>query len=148
VAGFEPAASAGHGGVQSAEEHDTDDGLKGARGKFFAAGDEISGGVIDENIERTVVPDGSDHGFDGVKIADVAGESVDGASGQEFRSGFLEYLFAAAADVDRGAEVQKAVSHGFAEACAAAGDEDAFGVEKIRLKHGFPSERNSSADRL
>ncbi len=80
-----------------------------------------------------VFPDGIDHGLDSVEIADVAGDRVDltFCCGGKFGSGFLEYVFAAAADVDGGAEFEEAVSHGFAEAGAAAGDEDAFVCEKI-----------------
>jgi len=33
--------------VKCAEEHDADYGIEGARGKFFGAGDEVAGGVID-----------------------------------------------------------------------------------------------------
>ena len=79
------------------------------------------------------LPDGIDHGFDGVEIADVARESVDGAfgGGGKFGGGLLENVFTAAADVDRGAEFEEAVGHGFAESGAAAGDEDAFVAEKI-----------------
>ena len=38
--------------MERAEEHDADDGVPGAWGQFFGAGDEISGGVVDENVER------------------------------------------------------------------------------------------------
>jgi len=131
VVGFEPAASAGHGGVDGAVEHDADDGFESARGKFFGAGDEISGGVVDKDIEWGFAPDGIDHGFDGVEVADVAGDCVDAALGAEFRGGLLENVFAATADVDGGSEFEEAMGHGLAEAGASAGDEDAFGVEKI-----------------
>ena len=126
--GFEPAASASHGGVQSAEQHDADHGFESARRKFFGTGDEISGSVVNENVEWTGLPDGIDHGFDGVEIADVARESMDGAfgGGGKFGSGLLQHVLTTAADVDRGAEFEEAVSHGFAESGAAAGDEDAF----------------------
>ncbi len=83
-------------------------------------------------------PDGIDHGFDGVEIADVAGKGVDGAfgGGGEFGGGLLEDIFAATADVESGAEFEEAMSHGFAEACAAASDEDALVAEKIVVEHG------------
>ena len=41
---------------------------------------------------------------------------------RKFGGGFLEDLFAAAADVDCGAEFEEAVGHGFAQAGASAGD--------------------------
>ena len=88
--GVEPAASAGHGGVEGAEEDDADYGVPGAGGELFGAGDEISGGVVDENIERAGFPDGVDKGLDGVEIANVARDGVDGTVGREFSGGFLE----------------------------------------------------------
>src|SRR5271155_3398979 len=105
MGGFEPAAPAGPGGMEGAEEHDADYGFKGARGKLLGAGDEIAGGVVDQDVEGSGFPDGVDHGFDGVAISDVAGEGVDGAfgGGGEFGGGLLENFFAAPADVNRGA---------------------------------------------
>ncbi len=137
MGGFEPAASAGHGGVERAEEDDADYGFESARGKFLGAGDEIAGGVVDQDVERAGFPDGIDHGLDGVEIADVAGEGVDWAfgGGGKFGGGFLENFFAAAADVDGGAELEEAVGHGFAESGAAAGDEDALVAEEVVAKH-------------
>ena len=79
--GLEPAASAGHGAVQRAHQNDADDGVPRAGRKFFGAGDEVSGGVVDEDVERAFAPNGVDHGFDGVEIADVARDGVDGAFG-------------------------------------------------------------------
>ena len=51
MTGVEPAASAGHGGVQRAEQHNADHGFERARRKLFGARDEISGGVGDKNVE-------------------------------------------------------------------------------------------------
>ena len=131
MVGFKPTASAGHGGVERAKEDDADYGLEGARGEFLGAGDEISGRVVDENIERAVFPDGVDRGLDGFEIADITRQGVDGAVDAEFRGGLLENFYTTAADVDSGAEFEKALRHGFAEAGAAAGDEGAFVSEEI-----------------
>src|SRR5260370_31987366 len=81
VAGFDPAPSAGHGCMERAHEHDTDYGIEGAGGKIFGAGDEVSGSVVDQYIERSLSPDRVDHGFDGFEIADVAGKGLNCASG-------------------------------------------------------------------
>ena len=67
--------------MQRAEEDDANDGFESPRRKFFGAGDEVSGGVVDEYVERTMLPDGVDHGLDGVEITDIAREGVDGAFG-------------------------------------------------------------------
>ncbi len=139
VVGFQPAASAGHGGVERPKQHDADHGFEGARGEFLSASDEVASGVVDEDIDRTAFPDGIDHGFNGVQIADVAGEGVDEAlgSGGELSGGFLEDVFATAANANGGSEFEEAVGHGFAESGAPAGDEDALGVEKIVAEHGY-----------
>ena len=60
-----------------------------------------------------------------------------GAFRRKFGGGLFENFFAAAADVDGGSELEEALGHAFAEAGAAAGDEDAFVVEKIGAEHGF-----------
>src|SRR5260370_11920010 len=67
--------------------------------------------------------------------ANVAGESVDRAVDGEFGLCLLENIFAAAADIDGGAEFEEACGHGFAEAGSATGNEDALGMEKIVTKH-------------
>src|ERR1700678_328720 len=135
--GFEPAASTGHGAVQSSHEHDVDDGLPGARGKLFGARNEISGGIVNENIEWGLLPYGIDHRFDGIGIAHVTWKSVNGAFCRcgEFGGSSLENVFAAPADVDGCSKFEETLRHGFAKAGAAAGDEDSFVLEKIGAKH-------------
>jgi hypothetical protein len=123
--------------MERAHEHDTDYGIEGAGGKIFGAGEEVSGSVVDQYIERSLSPDRVDHGFDGCEIADVAGKGLNCASGGggEFGGGLLEDRFPAAADVDGRTEFEEALRHAFAEARASPGDEDAFAVEKIVLEH-------------
>jgi hypothetical protein len=57
----------------------------------------------------------------------------------------MKYFFAAAADVQFGAQFEEAMSHAFAQAGASSGDEDAFVMEKIGLKHscGLRRQRTS-----
>ena len=135
--GFEPAAAAGQGAVERSHEHDADNGVPCAGRKVFGAGDEVSGSVVDEDVERDFAPDGVDHGFDGFEIAHVAGDGVDCALRflGEFGGGLLEDFFAAAADVDGGSEFEEALGHAFAEAGAAAGDEDALVLQKVGSEH-------------
>src|SRR5579863_3970651 len=116
MGGLEPAASAGHGAVEGAHQDNVDDGVPCAGGKLFGAGDEISGGVVDENVERGFGPDGVDHGFYGFETANVAGDGVDRAFGGELSGGLLEDFYAAAADVDGGSEFEEALGHALAEA--------------------------------
>jgi len=123
--------------MERAHEHDADYGIERAGGKIFGAGDEVSGSVVDEYIERGIFPDSVDHRFDGVEIADVAWKGLNCASGGggEFGCGLFEDGFAAAEDADSCTEFEEALSHAFAEARASSGDEDAFAVEKIFLEH-------------
>src|SRR5579863_2571727 len=79
----QPAASASRGAVQRAHEHDADDGLPGARREILAAGDEISRGVVDKNVERILAPDGVHHGLDRIQAADIARDGVNRAFGRE-----------------------------------------------------------------
>src|SRR5258708_9399939 len=137
VASSDPAASAGHGCMERAHEHDADYRIECAGGKILGAGDEVSGSVVDQYIERGLFPDRVDHGFDGVEIAHVARKGLNCASGGggEFGCGLFEHGFAAAADVDSCTEFEEALSHAFAQARSSPGDEDAFAVEKILLEH-------------
>ena len=132
---MEPAASAGHGAVERAHEDDADDGVPCAGRKFFGAGDEISGGIVDEDVERSFAPNGIDHGFDGVEAANVAGDGVNRALRVEFGSGLFKNVFAATADVDCGSEFEESGGHAFAEAGASTGDEDALVFQKVGAEH-------------
>src|SRR5208282_153868 len=144
--GLQPAASASQSAVQGAHEHDAEDRVPGAGRQFLGAGDEISGGIVDQHVERSFFPDGVDHPFDGVEAAHVAGECVAWAFGREFSGGLLENFFTAAADVDDGAEFEEALGHALAEAGAAAGDQDALVLEKIGAEHLNASLRISESD--
>jgi hypothetical protein len=74
----------------------------------FGTGQEISGGVVHQDVERTIVPKGLDHLFHAWQIANVAGERSNLAGRHaaqfDFRLGWN--LPAAAADVNRGAQFQ------------------------------------------
>src|SRR5580692_816236 len=139
MGGFEPAASAGHGGMERSKEDDADYGFESARRKLLGAGNEIAGGVVDQDVERSGFPNGVDHGLYCVETADVAGEGMDWAFGRggEFGGGLLENFFATAADVDGGSELEEAAGHRFAESGAAAGDEDALVAEEVVAEHSW-----------
>ena len=53
----------------------------------------------------------------------------------KFSGSFLENFFPTAANVDGSTELQESACHGFAESCAAAGNQDTFFAEKIVSKH-------------
>ena len=60
---------------------------------------------------------------------------MDRAFGREFHSGVLEHFFAASANINGGAEFEEPLRHAFAEARAAAGDEDALVLQKVGIEH-------------
>src|SRR4051794_12852223 len=100
--------------MQSSHEHNVDHRLEGARGKIFGAGDEVSGRIVYQDIERGGRPDRVSHLFNGFETADVAGNWVDGTFRREFGCRGLQHFPSAAADVDRGPEFEEALSHAFA----------------------------------
>ena len=123
--------------MQCAHQHDAEHGLEGAERQLFRTREEVAGGVVHEDIERAVLPDGFDHFFHLGGVADIAGTRVDGTAGSvsQFGLGRGEDFVTPSADVDGGAELEKSLSSGFAKSSAAAGDEDAFVLEKIFLEH-------------
>src|SRR3954470_7866305 len=95
-----------------------------ARGEIFGAGNEISRRIVDENVQSTGAPDRLHHLLDGIELANVTGERVDRTFGMEFGCRRCQHLFAAAADVNRGPEFEKAFGHASAQAGTAARDQD------------------------
>src|SRR5208282_4916924 len=139
MASLEPATSARHGAVKRSHEDDADNGFEGSSRKFLGTRDEVSGGVVDEDVESAFTPDGVDHCLDCVGIANVAGNGVDRTfcSGREFGCGFLQNFLATAADVDDGSQFEEAMSHGSAEPGSTTGDKDALPGEKIVAEHSW-----------
>src|SRR5258707_438514 len=137
VAFFEPAPAAGHGYVNSAHEHDSDDCFICAGREVFCPRDKVAGGVVDQNIQRAIFPDGVDHCFHALRVTHVARERFDGParSFAEFVRGLLEDFLATSADIQRGAEFKKTLSHALAQPSCAAGDENALARKQIVLEH-------------
>ena len=79
-----PPSSAGHRAVQGAHQDDVDHRLPGARREFFGPGDEISGGVVDQDVEPAFLPDRIDHPLDSFQAADIAGDRMNRAVGLQF----------------------------------------------------------------
>ena len=129
VAGFfggDPFAAEDERAVECAGEDDADYGVEGVGREFFAAGDEIAGGVVDERVDGAeFFFGGGDHAFNGCEVANV-GDAVGGlrAFGANVVGGLLQGFFAAAGEKNIGAEFGEAQGHGAAEAGAASGDED------------------------
>ncbi len=86
-------------------EHDADHRVDGARRQALALGEEVAGRVVDQHVERAVLPDRIGHSLDRLGVADVA--DVPGGPAEivrvELGHGFLEHLLAPAADDQLGA---------------------------------------------
>ena len=107
--------------------------------ELVGTSNEIAGGIVDQHIQRPGIPDPRDHLLHGVAVAHITDKTADVArpAARQFSAGLLQYVGPAATDVDRCAELQKALGHRAAEACAASGDQDAFAFEQICLKHSL-----------
>ena len=118
---------------------DIGDRIEAARAQLFGARDEIAGGVVDEIGERALGENRLDHLVDRERIADVDPVAHHPAAMQvhQFGCGLVTDAFAAAADMDFGAQFQKARRHRFAEPGAASGDENAPPGEKLIVEHRF-----------
>src|SRR5215469_17074079 len=126
-------APAGGGDVDGADQDDSDHGFEGPQGKLLGARQKISRGVVDQDVERAVFPNGLDQCFDGLGIADVAGMRMNGSA--QFLGRGCENFFSPPADVDGCSQFEEAASHAFAEPGAAAGDENALVAKQILLEH-------------
>jgi hypothetical protein len=118
-------------------QDDADHCFPCTRREFFGAGEEIAGSVIDQDIQRPRIPDLLDHQLDGIALAHIANKAADFArcAVSQLAAGLLQDFAPAAADVNRCAELQKALSHRAAQASAASGDQNAFALEQIWLEH-------------
>ena len=74
----------------------------------------------------------------GVADIDAVADHAPAVQIHQFGCGLVAHDLAAAADMDLGAELKKPRGHGFAEAGAATGDEDAPPDEKLIVEHRFP----------
>src|SRR5580704_10840054 len=138
--GGDPFAAEDEGAVECAGEDDSDDGVERVGREFFAASDEIAGGVIHECVDGAkFFFGGGDNAFDGREVANV-GDAVGGLSafGTNVVSGFLQGLFAAAGEKNIGAKFGEAQSHRAAQAGAASGDENCAAFQQVGLVHGMP----------
>ena len=127
--------------IECAVHDDVGDRIEAARRQILGARDEIAGGVVDEIGERAFAENRLDHLVDRERVPDVDAVAGHPAAMQvhQFGRGFVADALAAAADMDLGAEAEKARGHRFAESGAAAGHQNASAGEKLFVEHGrFP----------
>ena len=95
--------------------------------------------LLMRSVRGPVGPDRLDHLVDGQRVADVdaVADHTPAMQVHQFGRGLVAHDLAAAADMDLGAELEKPRGHGFAEAGAAAGHENAPPGEKLIVEHRF-----------
>src|SRR3546814_3188076 len=78
-------------------------------GQRLGFGDEVAGGIVEQAVDRPVLPGGGELGVDGLGIADVALEPArpSGKVVVEFGRRFLEHALPPAADDDMRAEFEE-----------------------------------------
>ena len=137
---FQPALAASQSQIHRAVEDDAKHRFPCPRRELLGAGEEIAGGVIDQNIQRPGIPDLADHPLDGIALAHVADKTANLArcAVSQLAAGLLQDIRPAAADVNRCAELQKTLRHRVAQARAASCDQNAFALEQIWLEHLAP----------
>src|SRR5262249_2682560 len=101
------------------------------------AGNKVAGSIVDQHIERSIGEGGVHQAVDSFGRANVndMGSNLAGQRVFELFGGILQDLGPAAANHQLSAELDHAPAHGLAEPGAAAGDQHAFSLEKMRLKH-------------
>src|SRR5262245_2876962 len=133
----DPTLAGGERAIGGAVQHDIEDGIDGAVGERLSPGNKVTGSIVDQHIERSVGEGGIHQAVDSFRRANVndMGSNLAGQRVFELFRGILQDLGPAAANHQLGAELDHAPAHGLAEPGAAAGDQHAFSLEKIRLKH-------------
>jgi signal transduction histidine kinase/CheY-like chemotaxis protein len=124
--------------VEAAVEHDPDHRVPAIRREILRAADEVSGGIVDEDVDPTKVPfDALHHLVDlfGIPHVDLYGQGIDALEPQRRRSA-LEVLGAPAADRDARAELAQPRGHGQADSRASTGDYGDAVLERRVGKHG------------
>src|SRR6516162_2879984 len=124
--------------IEGAMHDDIGYSVEPARRQVLGAGDEITGGVVDEAGERAFAENLLDHRLDRGGVADVDAVARDTPAMRlhQFRGGLLADALAPAADGDLGPEAEEPLGHRLAEPCAAAGDEDLLACEEAVDEHG------------
>src|SRR5260370_23050801 len=125
---FEPPPATGQSDVKRSHQHDADHCFKSPKGELLRPRNEVAGSVVDKNIERTVIPDLVNHGFNASAITHVTNKRLDRAPGcpAKFLGGLVQHLLATSADVEGGPKFKAALAHAFAQPGCASGNEDSF----------------------
>src|SRR5882757_546658 len=117
-------------------ENDVDDGVECPRREPLGAGDEVSGSIVDQTIERTVAPNLIEHGLDLVGDTQVANDIRRLGSGfPPFGNRSLEDVLSPSANDDLGSELDETRTEAFADPGATARDQDFLSLQDFVRKH-------------
>src|SRR3546814_20180284 len=110
------------------------------RRRGLAAGEEVAGGVVHQEVQRPLLPDRRHQPVDLGSVAQVAGNraAAAGEVGVELGPRLLEHVLAPPADDELRAALQPAPAHRLAEAGAAPRAQAALALQDIALEHGEP----------
>ena len=137
TAGVYPAATASHGAIEGAVQHNAEHRVDGTRRQLVAARDEISCRVVAQDIERPLGPNAVQHRFDAGRVTDVTRHRGDVTAGgiPQFPRGRLQHIEPPAADDQSGPEFEITPCNATAQSGAAARDENTFATQQILSKH-------------
>src|ERR1700694_3113799 len=139
MAAGDPALADGMRHIERAVEHDVGDRVEAVRREVLGRADEIAGGVVDQAGQRSAfVPDALRHRIDRSGISNVDRMSAHDAAMacNQLPGGVVQHAAAPAAEPELRAQLEVAGGDLLAEACAAAGNEDALTLEQTFLEHG------------
>src|SRR3546814_5095501 len=71
---LDPALAERQRHIGGAVQDDVEHRVERAVAQRLAPGDEVAGGVVEQSVDRPVLPSGQEHGLDRLRIADVARE--------------------------------------------------------------------------
>src|SRR3546814_15595108 len=110
------------------------------RRRGLAAGEEVAGGVVHQEVQRPLLPDRRHQPVDLGSVAQVAGNraAAAGEVGVELGPRLLEHVLAPPADDELRAELQHAPAHRLAEAGSATRAQDALALQEIALQPRAP----------
>src|SRR5579863_979958 len=126
--------------MESAVEHDADDGVEGIRAQLFGARHEVTGGVVDDRVDAAELFVGSVGGrFHGAVVSYIAASKSGRASAAtNFVADFAQGLLAPSHQEHARAKHRKMQGHGAPQARATATEKNRPTLEHVLLEHESP----------
>src|SRR5207248_381461 len=133
----DPTLSRSQRAIHRAMQRGAEDRVGGTERQMFGLRDKGRSRVVDEYVDRRVVPERIHHGIDCAAITNIAPDRSDLAAGIAAHPSRLrlQELEPAAADEELGTQLQEAASHRRTKPRAAAGDQDPLSRQQVLFKH-------------